>query len=141
VREETSLLLPVQRKDAWALVSEPLHLPDWWPGYTGVEPDRRGLQENARWTVVRGLRPGFLRKPRGTGLIVIRRVSPGSELSWYDQNQKLEMGVRLADEGRDTRATTWVSGPFWRFYAEGARSLPTKAGARLVDLCDTASGL
>ena len=141
MREETSLVLPIQRKDAWALVSEPLHLPDWWPGYTGVEPDRRGLQENARWTVVRGLRPGFLRKPRGTGLIVIRRVSPGSELSWYDQNQKLEMGVRLEDEGRDTRATTWISGPFWRFYAEGARSLPTKAGARLLELCDTASGL
>jgi hypothetical protein len=82
-----------------------------------------------------------MRKPRGTGLIVIRRVSRGSELSWYDQNQKLEMGVRLEDEGRKTKATAWVSGPFWRLYAEGARSLPTKAAARLRDLCDTASTL
>jgi hypothetical protein len=141
VKEEASFVLPVLREDAWALVSEPFHLPDWWPGYTGVEPDRRGLEENARWTVVRGSRPGFMRKPRGTGLIVIRRVSSGNELSWYDQNQKLEMGVRLEDEGRETKATAWVSGPIWRLYAEGARSLPTKAGARLRDLCDTASSL
>jgi uncharacterized protein YndB with AHSA1/START domain len=141
VREEASFVLPARREDVWALVSEPFHLPDWWPGYTGVEPDRRGLAENARWTVVRGSRPGFMRKPRGTGLIVIRRVSRGSEVSWYDQNQKLEMGVRLEDEGRQTRATTWVAGPFWRVYTEGGRSLPTKACARLRDLCDTASGL
>jgi len=39
VRKEASLVLAVPREDAWALVSEPFHLPDWWPGYTGVEPD------------------------------------------------------------------------------------------------------
>ena len=60
MRKEASLVLPVRREDAWALVSEPFHLPDWWPGYTGVEPDRRGLEENARWTVVRALRPGLM---------------------------------------------------------------------------------
>jgi hypothetical protein len=82
-----------------------------------------------------------MRKPRGTGLILIRRVSPGSELAWHDLGQKLDMGVRLEDEGRGTRATAWVSGAAWRLYAEGARSLPAKAAARLHDLCDTASGL
>ena len=141
MRVEASQVLPVPREDAWALVAEPFHLPDWWPGYTGVEPDRRGLQENARWTVVRGLRPGFMRKPHGTGLIVIRRVSRGDEISWSDLRQKLDMGVRLEDEGRNTKVTAWVSGPFWRLYSEGARSLPTKAVARLYDLCDTASVL
>ena len=135
------MVLPVSREEAWALISEPYHLPDWWPGYTGVEPDRRGLAENARWTVVRSARPGFMRKPHGTGLIVIRRVRVGVELAWHDLRQKLDMGVRLEDEGRGTRVTAWVSGPFWRVYAEGARSLPTKAVARLSDLCDTASGL
>lgn len=141
MRREASRVLPASRDESWALVSEPFHLPDWWPGYTGVEPDRRGLAENARWTVVRSSRPGFVRKPRGTGLILIRRVNPGSELSWHDLAQKLDMGVRLEDEGAGTRATTWVAGPVWRLYAEGARSLPAKAGARLHDLCDTASVL
>ena len=89
----------------------------------------------------RALRPGLMRKPHGAGLIVIRRVSPASELAWHDLKQKLDMGIRLEDEGRHTTATAWVSGPFWRMYAEGVRSLPTKAVARLHDLCDTASGL
>ena len=141
MKEEASQVLPVSREEAWAVVSEPYHLPDWWPGYTGVEPDRRGLAENARWTVVRGSRPGFVRKPRGTALILIRRVSPRSELSWHDLAQKLDMGIRLEDEGQGTKATAWVSGPVWRLYAEGARSLPARAAARLYDLCDTASGL
>jgi hypothetical protein len=141
VKEEASVVLPVPRAEAWALVAEPYHLPDWWPGYTGVEPDRRGVGENARWTVVRAARPGFVRKPHGTGLILIRRVSPSTEFSWHDLQQKLDMGIRLDDEGRDTKATAWVSGSVWRLYAEGARSLPTKAVARLHDLCDTASGL
>ena len=141
MKEEASEILPVLREDAWAVVSEPFHLADWWPGYTGVEPDRRGLEENARWTVVRAARPGLLRRPYGTGLILIRRVSRGEEISWHDLKQKLDMGVRLEDEGRNTKATAWVSGPFWRVYTEGARSLPTKAVARLHDLCDTASGL
>jgi hypothetical protein len=141
VKKEAAQVLPVSREEAWALVAEPFHLPDWWPGYTGVEPDRRGLAENARWTVARSSRPGLVRKPRGTGLILIRRVTTGSELSWHDLAQKLDMGVRLEDEGRETNATTWVSGPFWRLYTEGARSLPAKAAARLHDLCDTASVL
>ena len=50
-------------------------------------------------------------------------------------------GHGLEDEGRETKATAWVSGSFWRLYTEGARSLPPKAVARLHDLCDTASGL
>jgi uncharacterized protein YndB with AHSA1/START domain len=141
VREEDERVLLAHREDVWALVSEPFHLPDWWPGYTGVEPDRRGLGENARWKVVRARRPGLLRKPLGTGLIVIRRVVPGSELTWHDLAQKLDMGVRLEGEGRQTKATAWVEGPTWRFYAEGARSLPQHALARLHDLCQTASVL
>ena len=63
--------LQSERRDVWALVAEPYHLPDWWPAYTGVKPDRRGLAENARWQVVRSVAPGLLRRPEGEGLIVI----------------------------------------------------------------------
>ena len=134
-------MLAASREDVWALVAEPYHLPDWWPAYTGVEPDRRGLVEGARWTVLRSRTPGFLRKPRGKGLIVIQRVSPGEELAWLDLSQNVEAGVRLEDEGRGTRATAFVDGPFWRLLAEGARGLPRLAVARLYDLCQTASAL
>ena len=134
-------MLVASRGAVWALVAEPYHLPDWWPAYTGVEPDRRGLAEGARWTVLRSRTPGFLRKPRGKGLIVIQRVSPGEELAWLDLSQNVEAGLRLEDEGRGTRATTFVDGPFWRLLAEGARGLPRLAVARLYDLCQTATSL
>jgi uncharacterized protein YndB with AHSA1/START domain len=136
-----SRVLVASREDVWALVAEPYHLPDWWPAYTGVEPDRRGLAEGARWTVVRSRNPGFLRKPRGKGLIVIQRVSPGEELAWLDLSQDVEAGLRLEDEGRGTRATAFVDGPLWRLLAEGARGLPRLAVARLYDLCQTATSL
>jgi uncharacterized protein YndB with AHSA1/START domain len=138
---EASRVLRSPRADAWALLAEPYNLPDWWPAYSGVEPDRRGLAEGARWTVLRGKRPGFLRKPGGRGLILLERVRPATELAWLDPAQDIEAGVRLDDEGRDTRATAFVSGPFWRIYAEGARGLPSLAVARLYDLCQTAAGL
>jgi uncharacterized protein YndB with AHSA1/START domain len=134
-------VLVASRDDVWALVAEPYHLPDWWPAYTGVEPDRRGLAEGARWTVLRSRTPGFLRKPRGKGLIVIQRVSPGEELAWLDLSQNVEAGLRLEDEGRGTRATAFVDGPLWRLLAEGARGLPRLAVARLYDLCQTATSL
>jgi uncharacterized protein YndB with AHSA1/START domain len=134
-------VLLASREDVWALVAEPYHLPDWWPAYTGVEPDRRGLAEGARWTVLRSSTPGFLRKPRGKGLIVIQRVSPGEELAWLDLSQNVEAGLRLEDEGRETRATAFVDGPLWRLLAEGARGLPRLAVARLYDLCQTATSL
>jgi uncharacterized protein YndB with AHSA1/START domain len=136
-----SRVLLASREDVWALVAEPYHLPDWWPSYSGVEPDRRGLAENARWTVLRGRAPGLLRRPRGQGLIVIRRVVPGAELAWHDVAQDLDAGVRLEDEGRETRATAFVDGPFWRVLAEGGRGLPRLALARLYDLCQTAATL
>jgi uncharacterized protein YndB with AHSA1/START domain len=136
-----SRVLLASREEVWALVAEPFNLPDWWPAYTGVEPDRRGLAENARWTVLRGRTPGFLRRPRGQGLIVLRRVVPGTELAWLDVAQHLEAGVRLEDEGRRTRATAFVDAPFWRLVAEGATGLPRLAVARLHDLCQTAATL
>jgi uncharacterized protein YndB with AHSA1/START domain len=136
-----SRVLVASREDVWALVAEPYHLPDWWPAYTGVEPDRRGLAEGARWTVLRSRTPGFLRKPRGKGLIVIQRVSPGEELAWLDLSQNVEAGLRLEDEGRGTRATAFVDGPLWRLLAEGARGLPRLAVARLYDLCQTGTSL
>ena len=136
-----SRVLLASREDVWAIVAEPYHLPDWWPAYTGVEPDRRGLVEGGRWTVLRSRTPGFLRKPRGKGLIVIQRVSPGEELAWLDVAQNVEAGLRLEDEGRGTRATAFVDGSFWRLFAEGARGLPRLAVARLYDLCQTATSL
>ena len=130
------------RRDVWALIAEPYHLPDWWPGYTGVKPDRKGLAENARWQVIRSTAPGLLRRPEGEGLIVITKVVEGWELRWHDLKQDLEAGVRLDNAGTGrTHATTFVSGSWLRLVAEGARGLPERALTRLRDLCQTAATL
>lgn len=139
---EASRELLASRPDAWALVAEPYHLPDWWPGYTGVEPDRRGLAEGARWQVRRGGTPGLVRTPGGDGTIVIRRVLEGTELAWHDVQQGIDCGVRLAAHGPDrTLATAWVEGSWWRLLLEGARGLPREAARRLYDLCQTAASV
>jgi hypothetical protein len=139
---EASRELLASRADAWALVAEPYHLPDWWPGYTGVQPDRRGLAVNARWEVVRSRTPGFLRRPRGRGLIIIKEVARERTLRWHDVEQGIDAGVRLDNAGAGrTLATTFVDGPFWRLLAEGARGLPQQAATRLHDLCQTAGSL
>lgn len=128
--------------DVWALVSEPYHLPDWWPAYRGVRPDRRGVGENARWLVQRSPSPGFLRKPSGEGVIVIRRVVPGVELGWHDVAQGIDAGVRLEGVGSGrTKATAYVDGSWWRLRVEGASRLPRLAISRLHDLCQTAASL
>jgi hypothetical protein len=141
VVEATGELLS-ERRDVWALVAEPYHLPDWWPGYTGVKPDRRGLAENARWEVVRGTSPGLLRRPGGQGLIVLTRVVEGWELRWHDVKQGIDAGVALDNAGTGrTRATVSVSGPWARLVLEGARNLPERALVRLRNLCQTAASL
>lgn len=139
-RAERELLAP--RHDVWALVAEPFHLPDWWPGYTGVAPDRRGLAEGARWEVTRGRAPGLLRRPGGLGTIVLERVVPSLELRWHDVAQGLSAGIELANAGEDrTRAIAYVEGPVWRLWLEGAQGAPRKALSRLHDLCQTAASI
>jgi len=141
-RVEATGELESDRPDVWALVAEPYHLPDWWPAYTGVKPDRRGLAENARWQVIRNTSPGFLRRPEGEGMIVITRVVEGWELRWRDLKQDVEAGVALDNAGTGrTRATTFVSGSWMRIASEGARGLPEAALTRLRDLCQTAASL
>ena len=129
------------RSDVWKLVAEPYHLPDWWPTYNGVHPDRRGLAENARWRVTYGARPGWLlRRPGGEGTIVISRVVEGLELGWHDVGAGIDAGIELRTAGSErTTATAYVDGPWWRLVAEGARPVPRRAVARLYDLCQTAA--
>jgi hypothetical protein len=139
---EAQGFLQAPRDDVWALVSEPYHLPDWWPGYQGVTPDRRGLAVNARWAVQRSTSPGLLRRPGGPGLIVLTSVVEGWELRWHDVQQGLDCGVALDNAGTGrTRAVVGVDGRWIRLLLEGARSLPQQALARLQALCQTAAEL
>jgi hypothetical protein len=142
VRIEAETELIAARGDAWALLAEPHHLSDWWPGYTSIRPDRRGLAEGARWQVVRGGEVGLLKRPGGEGLIVITAVEPERRLAWEDLQQRFAADLRLElAPGGNTRALLAVEAPAWRAVAEGLRPLPRKALARLHALCQTAATL
>ena len=142
MRVEARKELLATRGDVWELLAEPQHLADWWPDYDTIRPDRRGLAEGARWQVVRGSTPGLLRRPGGEGKVVITKVEPGLRLAWRDLEQHFEADLRLepAPEG-NTRATLVVEAPAWRIVAEGLRSTPRQALARLHALCQTAASL
>jgi uncharacterized protein YndB with AHSA1/START domain len=127
--------------DVWALLSEPYHLSDWWPGYATVQPDRRGLAAGARWQIARSRQTGLLRKPGGQGLIVIEAVEPGRALAWRDLEQGFRAEMRIARSAENTWAALTLDASWWRLYTEGLRSAPQDALARLHALCQTAATL
>jgi uncharacterized protein YndB with AHSA1/START domain len=133
------LLAP--RADVWALLAEPYHLSDWWPGYTAVRPDRRGLAAGARWTVVRSTNVGLLRRPGGEGMIVIDAVEPTLSIAWRDVEQGFRAKIALASADGQTDARLTLDVPWWRLVAEGLRGAPEQALARLHALCQTAESL
>lgn len=141
MRVEASRRLLAPREDVWALLAEPYHLSDWWPGYTAIRPDRRGLAPGARWTVVRSADVGLLRRPGGEGMIVIESVEPTLDLAWRDLEQSFTAEIAIANADGETDARLSLEAPWWRLFAEGLRAAPEQALARLHALCQTADSL
>jgi uncharacterized protein YndB with AHSA1/START domain len=130
VREAT-LELVAPRDDVWAFLAEPYHLSDWWPGITGVEPDRRGFAPGARWKVLATKRNVFV-GPRPTEtMLLIREIDPYERWSWHLLRPKTDVEIRLrtVDAGR-TAVTVAVS--------SGSADQALK---RLYDLVQTAATL
>jgi uncharacterized protein YndB with AHSA1/START domain len=136
------LVAPLE--DVWEIFAEPYHLPDWWPGYQGVEPDRRGLAAGARWRIARGtLRaPTGLRRPGAEGTLVVSEVAPRHRLAWHDVEQRTDVTVTIeAGPSRHTLVTVTLDAPVWRIVLEGLQGVPRQAVRRLYDLCQTAAEL
>ena len=138
VKAATELLAPPG--DVWALLAEPRHLSDWWPGYRAIRPDRRGLEVGARWEVVRS-QEGLLRRPGEEGLVAITAVEQNRRLAWQDVQQRFTATVELEGDDGQTRARVTVEAPWWRMLVEGLRLAPKEALSRLHALCQTAAGL
>jgi uncharacterized protein YndB with AHSA1/START domain len=140
IQARGELLAPIE--DVWAILAEPYHLPDWWPGYQGVEPDRRGLAPGARWAVARGTIKAAtgLRRPGARGTLVVRDVVERATLGWHDVEQRMDVTVVIepADQGR-TGVGVSLDAPAWRLVLEGLQGVPRQAVRRLYDLCQTAA--
>ena len=131
------LLAP--RADVWAFLAEPYHLPDWWPGLGGVQPDRRGVAPGARWQIQSGGRPSLLRRPGAAGILLIREVEPERRLAFQLVSERVDAELELEDAGPDrTLATLTVDAPF---LSGVNRKTPVRALSRLYALCQTSAQL
>ena len=125
--------------DVWAFVAEPYHLSDWWPGVSGVEPDRRGVAAGARWRVVGPGHPGLFRRPRSEGLLLVHAAAPRERFTFELTQDRLTVDLRLEPTPDNrTLATLTVKG---RFIGGPRRNLPKIALGRLFDLIQTGAAL
>jgi len=121
--------------DVWAFLAEPYNLADWWPGISGVEPDRRGLAPGARWKVVGPNQPSYLRRPLATGTLVILDVVPKERIAFQLTSDRIdaELSLRATEESR-TKVSLVVDGP-WLVGLK--RAFPRRALSRLHALLRT----
>jgi hypothetical protein len=124
-----SLEVLAPRSDVWAFLAEPYHLSDWWPGITGVEPDRRGFAPGARWKVIATSHNWLAgRRPRET-MLLVRVVEPFERWAWHLLASRLDVEIRLQAVAKDrTLVTVAVS-----------KGRPAQALRRLYDLVQTAA--
>ena len=126
-----SIELLARRADVWSFLAEPYHLTDWWPGITGIEPDRRGFAPGARWKVIMSRRNLFAGPRSKETLLLIREIDPYERWAWHLLAAKLDVEIRLRATGEDrTVATIALS-----------KGSPGAALKRLHDLCQTAATL
>ena len=139
MRYAASRDLLASRADVWGFLSEPYHLPDWWPGLGGIQPDRRGFAPGARWQIQAGQRPSLLRRPGAAGIILIRTVEPERRLAFQLVAERVDAELELEDAGPErTVATLTVDAPF---LSGLNRKTPVRALSRLHALCQTSDRL
>jgi uncharacterized protein YndB with AHSA1/START domain len=127
------LLAPLD--DVWAFLAEPYHLADWWPGISGVEPDRRGLAPGARWKVLGPDKPSFFRKPQATGMLLVLDVVPQSRIVFQLTGDRIDAEIELRPLDADrTEVILAVEVPP---LIGARRSFPHRALVRLYELVQT----
>jgi len=126
------LLAP--RRDVWAFLAEPYHLTDWWPGLTGVEPDRRGFAPGARWKAIATVRNILLGSRKVETMLLIREIDQYERWSWHLMAGKVDVEIRLRATAEDRTEVTVTTN-------RGGASLSKVAVKRLYDLVQTAATL
>ena len=121
------LLAPLA--DVWAFLSEPYNLADWFPGVSGIEPDRRGLAPGARWKVIGPNEPSYFRRPQATGTLLIVDVVPQERIAFELTGDRIsaDLTLRALDVDR-TEASLVVDG---RWLIGLRRAFPRQALDRL----------
>jgi hypothetical protein len=119
--------LLASRADVWAFLAEPYHLSDWWPGITGVEPDRRGFAPGARWKVHATKRNVFVGRRSVETMLLIREIDPFERWAWHLLKPATDVEIRLRSVAEDRTEVTVTGGD------------APRAVKRLYDLVQTAA--
>jgi uncharacterized protein YndB with AHSA1/START domain len=123
------LELLASRADVWAFLSQPFHLSDWWPGITGVEPDRRGFAPGARWKVLATKRNILTGRRTVETILLIREIDEYERWTWHLLDPKTDVEIRLRSLGEDRTAVAVTT----------SRGSASPAVKRLYDLVQTAA--
>jgi hypothetical protein len=137
MRSEARRELLASRADVWGFLAEPYHLSDWFPGISGVQPDRRGFAPGARWRVhgTRWTNPFTGRRPVDQ-LLVVGEIAEYERWRFHLVAERLDVEVRLRALAPDrTEVGVAVEGGW---LVGGRRSLARKAVERLHALVQTA---
>jgi uncharacterized protein YndB with AHSA1/START domain len=106
-RARRSRVIPAPRADVWSVVSDPYHLPRWWPKVVRVEGvhERRG-GSGSQWTNVfetqagKSIRADFrCRYMRANEGIAWEQEIPGSPFEKYLRSAVTEIELRDAGSG------------------------------------------
>jgi uncharacterized protein YndB with AHSA1/START domain len=95
LRQSATEVVPASCAEVWAILAEPLHLPDWWPGLVAVQPDRRGFAPGARWGATVTRRNPFRRARRIETALLLRDVERFERWTWHLASERLDVEVRL----------------------------------------------
>jgi uncharacterized protein YndB with AHSA1/START domain len=128
-----TLLAPID--DVWAFLADPYNLGDWWPGVSGVEPDRRGMAPGARWKVVGPAQPSYLRKPQMTGALLVLDVVPKERLAFQLTGDRIDADLTMRALDEVTTEVTLVVEVPWLIGVR--RAFPRRALDRLHSLLRT----
>lgn len=123
-------IVPAPRAEVWAILAEPLHLPDWWPGIIAVEPDRRGFAPGARWQATVTRRNPFLGKRRIETGLLLRDVELYERWTWHLVTARCDVEIKLRAVGERETEVTVTTG-------RGRAGLPREAVRRLRELVVT----
>ena len=138
-RAAASRELLAAREDVWSFVAEPHHFADWWPGIGGVQPDRRGFAEGARWGISGTDRASLLRRATSSGMLLVTGIETPKRFAWRLTGDHIDAELRLEERGPDrTIATLDIEAPWLYGFS---RALPRRALTRLHALCQTAAEL
>src|SRR5436305_2041188 len=105
---DSVLLAPLP--DVWTFLADPYNLADWWPGISGVEPDRRGLAPGARWKVLGPDQPTYFRKPQMTGTLLVLDVVPMQRVAFQLTGDRIEAELTLRPAEDDRTEASLVVG-------------------------------